>query len=264
MTDLARVLVIIPTYNELENLPLITTRILNAVADAHILVVDDNSPDGTGALADEMAAANPAIHVLHRAGKQGLGAAYLAGFEWGLAQGFDVLIEHDADGSHQPEYLPSILAALEDADVVKGSRYIPGGSTKGWPWHRELLSRGGNLWTQLWLGLPVRDATGGLAAWRATTLKGMGLDGIEAAGYGFQVELIRRAVRSGYRAAEVPIEFVERELGASKMSGGIVIEAMALTTRWGIAYRLGQLRETFAGLTGRRQRSKDHNSEGQA
>lgn len=246
MTDpaapLERVLVIIPTYNESENLGPITRRIRAAVPDAHILVADDNSPDGTGTLADELAAADDHVHVLHRKGKEGLGAAYVAGFRWGLAEGYQVLIEHDADGSHQPEYLPAILDRLKSADAVKGSRYVSGGSTKGWPLHRELLSRGGNLWTQLMLGLPVRDATGGLVAWRATTLQGMGLDGIEATGYGFQVELVRRAIRSGFTVAEVPIEFVERELGDSKMSGKIVAEAMLLTTRWGLTYRVGQLK----------------------
>jgi dolichol-phosphate mannosyltransferase len=243
--SLERVLVIIPTYNESENIRPITARIRAAVPSAHILIADDNSPDGTGAIADDLAASDDHVHVLHRAGKEGLGAAYIAGFRWGLEQGYDVMVEHDADGSHQPEYLPAILERLRTADAVKGSRYVKGGSTKGWPVHRELLSRGGNLWTQLMLGLPVKDATGGLVAWRATTLQGMGLDGIEAAGYGFQVELVRRAIRGGFTVAEVPIEFVERELGTSKMSGRIVAEAMLLTTRWGAQYRLSQLRSLF-------------------
>lgn len=254
MTDsaapLERVLVIIPTYNESENLRPITARIRAAVPDAHILVADDNSPDGTGALADELAAADDHIHVLHRRGKEGLGAAYVAGFRWGMERGYQVLVEHDADGSHQPEYLPTILDRLRSADAVKGSRYVRGGSTKGWPLHRELLSRGGNLWTQVMLGLPVKDATGGFVAWRATTLEGMGLDGIQSAGYGFQVEMVRRAIRRGYRVAEVPIEFVEREYGDSKMSGAIVVEAMALTTRWGLAYRLGQVKQGVARAAG--------------
>lgn len=242
---LERVLVIIPTYNESENIGPITSRIRAAVPDADILIADDNSPDGTGALADELANADPHIHVLHRTGKEGLGAAYIAGFRWGLEAGYDVLIEHDADGSHQPEYLPAMLDRLRTADVVKGSRYIKGGATEGWPLHRELLSRGGNLWTRAWLGIPVKDATGGLAAWRATTLRGLDLDAVEAAGYGFQVDLIWRAIRSGFTAAEIPITFVERELGDSKMSGAIVAEAMLLTTRWGIAYRTGQLKSLF-------------------
>ncbi|MBA3021243.1 polyprenol monophosphomannose synthase [Propionicimonas sp.] len=245
--SLERVLVVIPTYNECENVGPITTRIRKAVPSAHILIADDNSPDGTGQHADELAAADDHVHVLHRAGKEGLGAAYIAGFRWGLDAGYDVLIEHDADGSHQPEYLPAILERLQTADVVKGSRYVPGGATEGWPLHRELLSRGGNLWTRMWLGLPVKDATGGLAAWRATTLRGMDLDAVEAAGYGFQVDLIWRAVRGGFTVAEVPITFVERELGDSKMSGAIVAEAMLLTTRWGIKHRLSQIRTVFAG-----------------
>ena len=244
-SPLERVLVIIPTYNESENIGPITSRIRAAVPDADILIADDNSPDGTGALADELASADPHLHVLHRTGKEGLGAAYIAGFRWGLDAGYDVLIEHDADGSHQPEYLPAMLDRLRTADVVKGSRYIKGGATEGWPLHRELLSRGGNLWTRAWLGIPVKDATGGLAAWRATTLRGLDLDAVEAAGYGFQVDLIWRAIRSGFTAAEIPITFVERELGDSKMSGAIVAEAMLLTTRWGIAYRTGQLKSLF-------------------
>lgn len=148
-TPLEPVLVVIPTYNELENLRPITARIRAAVPSAHILVADDNSPDGTGKLADDLAEADDHLHVLHRTGKEGLGAAYLAGFAWGMEHGYQVLVEHDADGSHQPEYLPSILERLQTADAVKGSRYVRGGSTKGWPMHRELLSRGGNLWTQL-------------------------------------------------------------------------------------------------------------------
>ncbi len=248
--SLSRVLVVIPTYNEAENVGPITSRIRKAVPEAHILIADDNSPDGTGKLADDLAAADDHIHVLHRTGKEGLGAAYIAGFRWGLERDYDVLIEHDADGSHQPEYLPSMLSRLQTADVVKGSRYVPGGATEGWPLHRELLSRGGNLWTRMWLGLPVKDATGGLAAWRADTLRGIDLDAVEAAGYGFQVDLIWRALRHGYTAAEVPITFVERELGNSKMSSAIVAEAMMLTTRWGIRYRVGQLKSLFRGRRG--------------
>lgn len=244
-TSLEPVLVVIPTYNESENVGPITARIRAAVPRAHILIADDNSPDGTGQLADALAAKDDHIHVLHRLGKEGLGAAYIAGFRWGLEAGYEVLIEHDADGSHQPEYLPAMLERLKTADVVKGSRYVSGGATEGWPLHRELLSRGGNLWTRMWLGLSVKDATGGLAAWRASTLRGLDLDAVEAAGYGFQVDLIWRALRNGFTAAEVPITFVERELGDSKMSGSIVAEAMLLTTRWGIKCRLGQLRKSL-------------------
>lgn len=260
MTDpkasLERVLVIIPTYNEAENVQPITARIRKALPSAHILVADDNSPDGTGALADGLAAGDDHIHVLHRKGKEGLGAAYIAGFRWGLEHGYDVLVEHDADGSHQPEYLPGMLERLKTADAVKGSRYVKGGSTKGWPLHRELLSRSGNLWTRIMLGLSVNDATGGFTAWRAATLRGIDLAGVEAAGYGFQVDLVWRALRNGFTVAEVPIEFIEREYGTSKMSGRIVVEAMLLTTRWGIKHRLGQLtglvNGTLAGKAGGR------------
>lgn len=248
--SLDRVLVIIPTYNEAANIGPITARLRAAVPAADILVVDDNSPDGTGQLADELAASDSHVHVLHRKVKDGLGGAYLAGFAWGLEHGYDVLIEHDADGSHRPEDVPRLLERLKTADVVKGSRWVPGGRVVNWPKSRELLSRGGNLWVKLWLGIPVADATGGFAAWRADTLRGMDLAGVEAAGYGFQVDLAWRAVRNGFTVAEVPIEFADRQFGDSKMSQRIVIEAMLLTTRWGIGHRLGQLK---ALLTGRRK-----------
>ena len=244
--SLDRVLVIIPTYNEAENIGPITSRLRTAVPTAEILVVDDNSPDGTGRLADELAAGDPQVHVLHRAGKEGLGAAYLAGFDWGLQRGYDVLVEHDADGSHRPEQLPLLLERLQTADVVKGSRWVPGGRVVNWPKSRELLSRGGNLWVRLWLGLPVSDATGGFAAWRAETLRGIDLAGVQAAGYGFQVDLAWRAVRNGFTVAEVPIEFADRRFGDSKMSRKIVAEAMWLTTRWGIAHRWSQLKGLFS------------------
>ena len=243
--SLDRVLVIIPTYNEAENIGPITSRLRAAVPDADILVVDDNSPDGTGRLADDLAAADSHIHVLHRTGKEGLGAAYLAGFDWGLTRDYDVLVEHDADGSHRPEQLPALLARLETADVVKGSRWVPGGRVVNWPRSRELLSRGGNLWVRLWLGLPVADATGGFAAWRADTLRGIDLAGVQAAGYGFQVDLAWRAVRNGFTIAEVPIDFADRTYGDSKMSQRIVAEAMWLTTQWGIAHRWSQLKGLF-------------------
>lgn len=235
------VLVIIPTYNESENIATIVGRVRAAIADAHVLVADDNSPDGTGRLADELAAVDDHVHVLHRAGKEGLGAAYLAGFGWGLDQGYDVLVETDADGSHQPEQLPRLLEALADADMVKGSRWVPGGTVVNWPRSRKLLSRGGNLWTQLMLGVPVKDATGGFNAFRAETLRGLGLDDVASAGYCFQVDLTWRALKAGYRVAEVPITFVEREYGTSKMSQRIVVEALLRTTWWGIKHRGRQL-----------------------
>jgi dolichol-phosphate mannosyltransferase len=242
-----RVLVIIPTYNESENIDSIVGRLRTAVPTADVLVADDNSPDGTGLMADALAARDENVHVLHRLGKEGLGAAYLAGFEWGLERGYDVLVEMDADGSHQPEQLPKLLAALGSkespkADLVLGSRWVRGGRVVNWPKSREVLSRGGNLWTRLALGVPVKDATGGYRAFRRATLLGLGLDDVASAGYCFQVDLAWRALKAGYRVVEVPITFVERQYGDSKMSQRIVVEALVLTTLWGIKHRAGQLR----------------------
>ncbi|GAA1850220.1 polyprenol monophosphomannose synthase [Microlunatus capsulatus] len=237
-----RTLVIIPTYDERENLPLIVGRVRAAVPDAHVLVADDNSPDGTGELADRLAAEDDHVHVLHRAGKEGLGAAYLAGFAWGLEAGYDVLVEMDADGSHQPEQLPRLLTALSGADLVLGSRWVAGGTVVNWPLSRKVLSRGGNLWTRLVLGIPLKDATGGYRAFRAATLRGLQLDGVVSAGYCFQVDLAWRALKAGFRVVEVPITFIEREHGVSKMSQRIVVEALLLTTLWGIRHRGQQLR----------------------
>jgi dolichol-phosphate mannosyltransferase len=236
------ILVIIPTYNEAQNIDRIIARTRAAVPQAHILIADDNSPDGTGRRADELAADDDHLHVMHRLGKEGLGAAYLAGFEWGLNAGYDILVEMDADGSHQPEQLPSLLAAVRDADLVLGSRWVKGGKVVNWPRSRELLSRGGNLWTRMALGIPLRDATGGYRVFRRQTLLGLGLDNVASAGYCFQVDLAWRAVKAGYRVVEVPITFVEREYGDSKMSQRIVVEALVRTTLWGIAHRGRQLR----------------------
>ena len=239
---LGPVLVIIPTYNESENITRIVSRTRKAVPDAHILVADDNSPDGTGKLADEIAASDDHVHVMHRLGKEGLGAAYLAGFEWGLNEGYQVLVEMDADGSHQPEQLPELLNALTDADLVLGSRWVKGGEVLNWPKSREILSRGGNLWTRIALGIPLRDATGGFRAFRRKTLLGLGLDNVASAGYCFQVDIAWRALKAGFKVVEVPITFIEREYGDSKMSQKIVVEALALTTMWGIGHRAKQLR----------------------
>jgi dolichol-phosphate mannosyltransferase len=239
---LGPVLVIIPTYNESENITRIVSRTRKAVPDAHILVADDNSPDGTGKLADEIAASDDHVNVMHRLGKEGLGAAYLAGFEWGLNEGYQVLVEMDADGSHQPEQLPELLNALTDADLVLGSRWVKGGEVLNWPKSREILSRGGNLWTRIALGIPLRDATGGFRAFRRKTLLGLGLDNVASAGYCFQVDLAWRALKAGFKVVEVPITFIEREYGDSKMSQKIVVEALALTTMWGIGHRAKQLR----------------------
>jgi len=230
-----RVLVVVPTYDERLNLEPVVERVRRAVPTADVLVVDDASPDGTGEIADGLAAEDRQVHVLHRVGKQGLGSAYLSGFGWGLQRGYDVLVEMDADGSHQPEQLPDLLAALEDADLVLGSRWVPGGSVVNWPRSRELLSRGGNTYVRVALGLGLRDATGGFRAFRRETLDKLDLDAVASQGYCFQVDLARRAVSQGLRVVEVPIEFVEREHGVSKMSGAIVREALWRVTVWGLA-----------------------------
>ena len=244
--DLGRIVVIIPTYDERLNVERIVTRVRAAVPEADVLIADDNSPDGTGAIADSLAAADTQVRVLHRAGKEGLGAAYLAGFDWALAQGYDVVVEMDADGSQQPEQLPRLLVALRDAELVLGSRWVPGGSVVNWPKSRELLSRGGSFYTRLMLGVPMRDATGGYRAFRAETLRTLDLTGVESAGYCFQVELGWRAVQAGMRVREVPIEFVERELGDSKMDQKIVAEALWRVTVWGAQDRSRKLRRLIA------------------
>lgn len=241
-TDLGRILVIVPTYNERESLPLIIRRIRAAVPEAFILVADDNSPDGTGAIADSLAEHDDHVQVMHRHGKEGLGAAYIAGFTWGLQNNYDVLIEMDADGSHQPEQLPRILEALRDADLVLGSRWIPGGGTENWSKGREVLSRGGNAYTRAMLGVPLHDATGGYRAFRADTLRGIDLHTVASQGYCFQVDLAWRAVQRGFIVREVPITFVEREVGSSKMSRAIVAEALLRVTQWGIQERASTVR----------------------
>ncbi|MFJ7169524.1 polyprenol monophosphomannose synthase [Streptomyces globosus] len=238
---LGTALVIIPTFNEAENIGPIVARVRAAVPEAHILVADDNSPDGTGKLADELAAADDHVHVLHRKGKEGLGAAYLAGFAWGLERDFGVLVEMDADGSHQPEELPRLLTALAGADLVLGSRWVPGGRVVNWPKSREFLSRGGSTYSRLMLDVPIRDVTGGYRAFRRETLEGLGLTEVASAGYCFQVDLARRAVRAGFRVVEVPITFVEREFGDSKMSRDIVVEALWRVTQWGLQSHAAKL-----------------------
>ncbi|MEU8653393.1 polyprenol monophosphomannose synthase [Streptomyces sp. NPDC048737] len=243
---LGTALVIIPTFNEAENIKSIVGRVREAVPEAHVLVTDDNSPDGTGKLADELAATDDHVQVLHRKGKEGLGAAYLAGFRWGLENGYGVLVEMDADGSHQPEELPRLLTALKGADLVLGSRWVPGGRVVNWPRSREVISRGGSLYSRLALDLPLRDITGGYRAFRRETLEGLGLDEVASQGYCFQVDLARRAVKAGYHVVEVPITFVERELGDSKMSRDILVEALWRVTAWGVGERVGKI----AGRTG--------------
>lgn len=234
---LGSVLVIIPTYNEAENIKPIVSRVRAAVPEADILVADDNSPDGTGKLADELAADDDQVHVLHRKGKEGLGAAYLAGFRWGMEHEYGVLVEMDADGSHQPEELPRLLTALKGADLVLGSRWVPGGRVVNWPKSREIISRGGSTYSRLMLGLRTRDVTGGYRAFRTGTLKGIGLDEVASQGYCFQVDLARRAVEAGFHVVEVPITFVDREVGDSKMSRDILVEALWRVTAWGVTSR---------------------------
>ncbi|MDO4820759.1 MAG: polyprenol monophosphomannose synthase [Rothia sp. (in: high G+C Gram-positive bacteria)] len=238
-----RVLTVIPTYNEKENLPIVVERLRAAVPDCDILVVDDNSPDGTGQLADSMAAEDSHINVLHRTVKDGLGGAYLAGFDWGLEAGYDVLVEMDADCSHQPEQLPLLLQAVESgADLAIGSRYVPGGKTKNWPLHRQILSRGANLYTRLILGTKVKDITAGYRAYRREALQKLNLEGIDSKGYVFQVDLAWRSEQAGLKIVEVPITFVEREIGSSKMDGNIIVDSMTKVTRWGLSARAERVR----------------------
>jgi dolichol-phosphate mannosyltransferase len=229
------VVVIVPTYNERENLESIAARVRSAVPGTDLLVVDDNSPDGTGELADKLAVGDQQIHVLHRPGKAGLGAAYLAGFGWALDHGYSAVVEMDADGSHQPEDLPRLLGALEGADAVIGSRWMHGGTVRNWPKSREILSRGANTYAKLMLRVPVHDATAGFRAYRAETLRAIGLDSVVSQGYCFQIDLTLRAVNAGMLVAEVPITFIDRTRGASKMSRAIVVEALLRVTQWGIA-----------------------------
>ena len=233
-----RVLVIVPTYNEADNVERILERLQASVPEAHALVVDDASPDGTGELAEKLAARDPRVHVLHRAEKAGLGPAYLAGFAWALEHGYDVVVEMDADGSHAPEQLPRLLTALEEADLVLGSRYVPGGRVEDWPIYRLLLSRLGNRYTRRLLRLPLSDATGGYRAARAELIERLPFDDVASHGYCFQVDWAWRAVRAGARVTEVPITFTERTLGRSKMSGSIVREALVRVTVWGLKDRL--------------------------
>lgn len=228
-----RVLVIMPTYNESGNLVKSVDLLFKFNPDVDLLIVDDNSPDGTGQLADDLTRMNPKISVLHRNEKDGLGAAYLAGFQIGLDGKYDFLVEMDADGSHRAEDLPSLLAKCQSADLVIGSRYITGGKTINWPIHRKILSRGGNRYAKIMLGSKVNDMTAGFRVFRSSFLRKLDLSGINAKGYSFQIEMAYRTLLSGGRVAEVPITFVEREIGNSKMSKAIVSEALLLITKFG-------------------------------
>jgi len=226
MDGARRAVICLPTYDERENLAPILEGIHAAVPAVDVLVIDDNSPDGTGRLADEIAARDPRVKVLHRAAKQGLGRAYLAGFAWALERDYGLVLEMDADFSHDPGHLPALLAAARDADLVLGSRYVPGGGTADWGLGRRLISRGGSLYARTILGVPVRDLTGGFKCFRREVLEALDLPTVECTGYAFQIELTYRAVRRGFRVVEVPIVFADRRVGQSKMSRRIVVEAM--------------------------------------
>ncbi|MGA0567901.1 polyprenol monophosphomannose synthase [Rathayibacter sp. KR2-224] len=239
------VAVIIPTYNEAQNIAWIVGRVRNSVPQASVLIVDDSSPDGTGEIADGLAADDASVHVLHRAGKEGLGAAYRAGMRWALEHGHDVIVEMDADGSHRPEELQRLLDGLTKADVVVGSRWVPGGGVSGWPLWRKALSRGGSAYARFALGVPVRDMTGGYRAFTGDALARIDLDAVLSQGYCFQIDMLWHAQVAGLRIREVPITFPERERGSSKMSGGIVVEAMLRVTGWAIGSLPARIRRAL-------------------
>ncbi len=240
--DLGRVVMVVPTYNEAENLAWIVGRVRAAQPELDVLVVDDGSPDGTGRIADELAAADPHVKVVHRTQKAGLGAAYRAGFRVALDAGYDVIGEMDADGSHQPEQLDRLLDAIRTADLVIGSRWVPGGSIVNWPKSREALSRGGNLYVRLLLGIHVRDATAGFRLFRRATLEKIDIDSVHSTGYVFQTDMAYRTLQAGLKVVEVPIEFIERERGDSKMSRDVAVESLKSITKWGLRERARQAR----------------------
>jgi dolichol-phosphate mannosyltransferase len=248
-----RPLVVIPTYNESENIERMLYRIHECLPRASVLVVDDGSPDGTAELVKKVAAELSEVHLLERSGKSGLGSAYRAGFAWGLERGYDAYIEIDADFSHDPAALPTLVAPLSNGvDVVIGSRYVKGGSIPNWAWHRHLLSRGGNLYASAVLGLGVSDATAGYRAYSARILRELELDRIRAEGYGFQIEMTYRTKQYGATITEVPIKFVDREAGESKMSSFIVVEALGLVTFWGLGRIVRGIQHRFDGSLGKR------------
>jgi dolichol-phosphate mannosyltransferase len=247
-TPAPRSLVIVPTYDEAENVHEIVGRVLDVVPEAHVLVVDDGSPDGTGDIVAAMAADDERVHLLRRAGKLGLGTAYVAGFRWGLERQFDLLVEMDADGSHPADRLPAMIEAVAGADpdqdvlLAIGSRWVAGGSVVDWPKHRELLSRGGNAYARAMLGLDVHDITAGFRVYRADAIARMDLDSVDSKGYCFQVDMTLRVHDLGGSIVEVPIQFRDRVRGVSKMSQAIVVEAMLRTTQWGLQRRFGRRR----------------------
>jgi dolichol-phosphate mannosyltransferase len=236
-------LVVIPTYNERTNINELITRLLYTSAQIDLLVIDDSSPDGTSRVVESAASQNERVHLLVRPRKLGLGTAYITGFEWAMARGYEILVEMDADLSHDPADVPSLLAALSDADLVIGSRYVHGGRVENWGLARRMLSRGANTYVRLLLRLGVRDATSGYRAWRAVALSGLDLTTVRSEGYGFQIEMTRRLVKNGGRVSEVPITFHERAVGDSKMNSRIVLEALVNVARWGVVDALGRIRK---------------------
>ncbi len=243
-----RVLVVVPTFNEAENIERILERIRASLPEAGILVVDDGSPDGTADLVDKRAGDLGDVHVLRRHEKSGLGSAYRAGFAWGLAHGYEACVEMDADFSHDPDALPQLVAPIEAGyELVIGSRYVTGGSIPNWSWHRHLLSWGGNRYASLMLGLGVADSTAGFRVYTASVLRRLDLDRIRAEGYGFQIEMTYEAKRAGAQITEIPIRFVDRVAGESKMSSAIVVEALGLVTLWGLERWVEGLRHWISG-----------------
>ena len=240
-TNLPRALVIVPTFNELESIEEVTQRLFAATSGTvDLLVVDDGSPDGTAALVRQLASDNPRIHLIERAGKQGLGTAYVAGFRWAMERGYDAVVEMDADLSHDPADVPRLLHRLQDADLVVGSRYVPGGRVENWGRIRRMLSLAGNLYARMWLGFGVRDSTSGFRGYTTAALAREDLHSLRSEGYSFQIEMTRRVFQAKGKIVEVPITFVERARGKSKMSRRIVVEAMLGVTRWGMRDRSGR------------------------
>lgn len=247
-SPVGRIVMVVPTYNESANIEWIIERLRKAQPDVDVMVVDDNSPDGTGKIVEDLAASDAHVQVVHRTEKAGLGAAYRHGFRVALEQGYDVIGEMDADGSHQPEQLQRLVDAIAaGADLVIGSRYVPGGSVVNWPVQRQALSRGGNIYVRLLLGIKVKDATAGFRLFRRGTLQAIDIDTVTSTGYVFQTDMAYRTLRQGLTITEVPIEFIERERGDSKMSKDVATESLKLITRWGLAERRRQLRERLAG-----------------
>ena len=244
-------MVVIPTYNEIANLKATVQRVRAVAPKCDVLIVDDSSPDGTGSLADDLTDADPHVHVLHRPSKDGLGRAYIAGFRWALVHDYTVIVEMDADGSHQPEKLPTLLEALGHADAVVGARWVDGADVRDWSKSRVWLSRAGNRYIRMMLGINLTDATAGFRAYRDYVLRGIDLETVQSEGYCFQVDLSRRAVHAGFTLREVPITFVERTAGSSKMSKAIVTESLFWVTRWGVADRAAQLRTAIGRIASR-------------